>query len=109
MVQVSILINNAGVGFAGPFIEMPINKLRTMCYLNDLTCMELMHVFLKVRRLLHKQRRASLVRRCSGQLARMQSSLCAALQWQINVHTSCVWCCVLCARRTWSRRSAATF
>lgn len=45
--DVSILINNAGVGFAGPFLAMPIGKIRTMTTLNVTTCVDLMHAFLK--------------------------------------------------------------
>lgn len=45
--DVSILINNAGVAFSGAFLSTPVGTLRTMQTLNDTTCMELMHAFLK--------------------------------------------------------------
>lgn len=45
--DVSILVNNAGVGTNGHFVEQPIGGIRKMMFLNNQAAVELMHCFAK--------------------------------------------------------------
>jgi short-subunit dehydrogenase len=44
-VQIEILVNNAGYGLYGPFLDQPLEKITDMLRVNMLTVTELTHIF----------------------------------------------------------------
>eukprot|EP00746_Dinoflagellata_sp_MGD_P020625 gnl/MRDRNA2_/MRDRNA2_14807_c0_seq1.p1 gnl/MRDRNA2_/MRDRNA2_14807_c0~~gnl/MRDRNA2_/MRDRNA2_14807_c0_seq1.p1 ORF type:complete len:403 (+),score=62.82 gnl/MRDRNA2_/MRDRNA2_14807_c0_seq1:94-1209(+) len=46
--DISILVNNAGVSSAGVFVEVPVDQLRKVVYLNVEAQLELTHIFTKL-------------------------------------------------------------